>query len=108
MDKNILLKLASVARELDGVGEFSSSDNIMKIMKRLAFDEDMGAAKEDQLGTMNRDQWVPANKGTEKPFEIRGRRLHYMWNRRTGEHAYLDLDTDIFLDEKEVRQIFGM
>ena len=34
-------------------------------------------------------EWVPACGGTEAPFTTRtGRRLLYMWNPTTGEHAY--------------------
>lgn len=50
--------------------------------------------------------WVPANGGTETPITIRGFRLLYVWNTGTGKHAYLDLDTDIILSDKEVTDIF--
>lgn len=53
----------------------------------------------------NRDQWVPACGGTEQPFVCRGRRLHYMWNRLTREHAYLDLAQDRFLSTDEALEI---
>lgn len=53
-----------------------------------------------------RQYWVPACGGTEKPFKSRsGVRLHYMWNPGTGEHAYLNLDTDIFLTNEEAFEI---
>lgn len=55
----------------------------------------------------NRDVWQPACGGQERPFTIRGRRLLYMWNVFTGEHAYIDLDTDIFLTPEEVDCLFN-
>lgn len=48
------------------------------------------------------DDWVPACGGTETPFKTRsGRVLLYMWNRTTGEHAYYDVEQDIFLTSEE-------
>jgi hypothetical protein len=59
-------------------------------------------------GPINNDRWVPACGGKEVPFETRtGRRLHYMWNMNTGEHAYYDLDRDIFLSNAEADEAFG-
>jgi len=57
---------------------------------------------------INRDQWIPACGGTEVPFKARnGKTLWYMWNRVTGEHAYLDVGTDIFLSNEEAMQAMG-
>lgn len=51
---------------------------------------------------MNRDRWVAACGGTEVPFKTRtGKTLWYMWNPRTGEHAYLDMDNDLFLSNQD-------
>ena len=59
--------------------------------------------------TVNRDQWVPANGETETPFTARnGQRLWYMWNRVTGEHAYLDVNSDVFLTQDEVEEAMGL
>jgi len=55
----------------------------------------------------NRDDWVAACGGTEEPFTVRGRRLHYMWNRRNGDHAYYDCDRDIFLTPEEYMEIIN-
>ena len=50
------------------------------------------------------DNWVPACGGTEVPFTTRtGKRLLYVWQPSTGNHAYLDLDTDIILSDDEAR-----
>jgi len=50
--------------------------------------------------------WMPACGGTEKPFFTRdGRRLQYMFQPSTGEHAYLDLDRDVFLSNDEASKI---
>ncbi len=49
-----------------------------------------------------RPEWVPACGGTETPFTTRtGRRLLYMWNPTTGEHAYFDVINDVFLSAEE-------
>lgn len=55
----------------------------------------------------NKDNWVPACGGSEVPFRIRGYHLWYMWNTETGEHAYLDLDRDVFLTNDEVVDIWS-
>ena len=48
------------------------------------------------------DSWVPACGGTELPFKSRsGKRLQYVWQPSTGQHAYLDLDSDIILSDEE-------
>lgn len=53
--------------------------------------------------------WVPASGGTEVPFTTRtGRRLLYCWQPSTGNHAYLDLDTDIILTHEEAQQALGI
>ncbi len=41
------------------------------------------------------DRWVPACGGAEEPFTHEGVRWLYVWNPATGEHAYLNLDTDL-------------
>lgn len=45
--------------------------------------------------------WVPACGGSEQPFQVQGRRVQYMWNTFTGEHAYYDLEADVFLDQEQ-------
>ncbi len=53
--------------------------------------------------------WVPACGGTETPFTTRtGRRLLYMWNPSTGEHAYYDIASDIFLSNDEASTALAM
>ncbi|MEO8188496.1 MAG: hypothetical protein ABI580_14160 [Burkholderiaceae bacterium] len=47
------------------------------------------------------EDWVRACGGTEQPFETRSARaLLYMWNRTSGEHAYYDVERDVFLTRK--------
>ena len=53
------------------------------------------------------NNWIPACGGSEVPFNVGGRRLHYLWNRTTGEHAYYDLRNDIFLTNAEAHAILG-
>jgi hypothetical protein len=49
-----------------------------------------------------KDTWVPANGGTETPFNTRtGRKLLYCYNPKLGKHAYLDVATDIILTDEE-------
>ena len=46
--------------------------------------------------------WYPASGGAEPVFVTRtGRRLLYVWQPSTGDHAYLDVDTDIILTNEE-------
>jgi hypothetical protein len=53
--------------------------------------------------------WFPACGGTEQPFTTRtGRRLQYCWQPSTGNHAYLDLDTDIILTDDEAITALGV
>lgn len=52
--------------------------------------------------------WVPACGGTEVPFTTRGgRRLLYCWQPSTGNHAYLDCETDLILSDEEAEQILS-
>ena len=54
-------------------------------------------------------EWVPACGGTETPFTTRtGRRLLYMWNPTTGEHAYYDVINDVFLSAEEATAALAM
>lgn len=56
----------------------------------------MSAARESDA------HWIPGCGGTESPFKSRsGRVLLYMWNTSTGEHAYYDVNVDVFLDNEE-------
>lgn len=42
------------------------------------------------------DRWVPACGGREVPTKYPdGRTLLYCWNPKTGEHAYIDCETDM-------------
>lgn len=56
----------------------------------------------------NNGAWVPACGGTEEPFTSRsGRRLLYVYQATTGNHAYLDLGTDLILSDEEARLALG-
>jgi hypothetical protein len=53
--------------------------------------------------------WFPASGGTEQPFKTRtGRRLQYVYQPSTGNHAYLDLDTDLILSHEDSNFALGM
>jgi hypothetical protein len=52
--------------------------------------------------------WIPACNGTEVEFRTRnGYRLLYVWQPSTGNHAYLNLDTDIILTHEEALLALG-
>lgn len=52
--------------------------------------------------------WVPAAGGTETPFRTRsGRKLLYVYQRSTGHHAYLDVETDLILSNEEAQLALG-
>ncbi len=38
---------------------------------------------------------LPACGGTEQPFTVNGKRWLYCWCPELGKHAYLNLDTDV-------------
>jgi hypothetical protein len=49
--------------------------------------------------------WFPACNGTETPFLSRsGKRLLYVYQPSTGNHAYIDMGTDMVLTDEEARQ----
>lgn len=55
------------------------------------------------------DSWVPACGGTETPFKSRsGRRLQYVWQPSTGQHAYLDVDSDTILSDEQAEAYMQM
>jgi hypothetical protein len=51
------------------------------------------------------DAWVPACGGHEVPAVIGHVRVLYCWNAATGEHAYINLDTDLICDEHDLRSL---
>ena len=51
---------------------------------------------------MAQGRWVPASGGTEEPYKTRsGIRVLYCWHTGTGEHAWLNVDTDIIMTPDE-------
>ncbi len=55
------------------------------------------------------NNWHPACGGTESPFISRsGHRLLYVWQPCSGDHAYLNLDTDMLLTEEEAWLALGI
>ncbi len=64
-----------------------------------------------KLAQQKREQgnWYPACGGTETPFHTRtGYRLLYVWQPTTGNHAYLNLDTDMILTDSEAMRALGV
>ena len=60
-------------------------------------------------GNMKREpNWIPACGGTERPFRTRtGKTLLYCWDTRSGNHAYLDCESDIILTDAEALEALG-
>lgn len=59
--------------------------------------------------TSKNDNWIPACGGTEVPFKSRsGKRLQYVWQPSTGQHAYLDLGSDLILSDEEAEAALAM
>ena len=58
--------------------------------------------------TAKADRWVPANGGLEEPCTAKsGREVLYVYNPATGQHGYLDLDTDIVWTGRDVAHLLG-
>jgi hypothetical protein len=73
-------------------------------MLQLTNDTNLTLSERIEAEQRRREQgdWVPACGGTETPFTTRtGRRLLYCWQPATGNHAYLDLNTDLILTDEE-------
>ena len=55
-----------------------------------------------------RTNWIPACGGTEVPFKTRsGVTVQYLWNPVSGEHAYINCDTDVLISDEEIDGVFG-
>lgn len=53
--------------------------------------------------------WIPANGGSESPFISRsGKKLLYVWDVYSGDHAYLDCGSDIILSAEEAEAALGL
>ncbi len=52
-------------------------------------------------------RWVAACGGSEEPMTVNGVRVLYCWNTGTGEHAYLNLDTDIIMEDGVFESLRG-
>ena len=62
-----------------------------------------------ELARREQGNWLPACGGTEQPFTTRrGFRLLYCWQPATGNHAYINLDTDIVLTDTEALYALGV
>lgn len=57
---------------------------------------------------IKRGRWVPACGRTEEPYITRsGIRVLYCWHTGTGEHAYLDVDSDLIMTTAEADAAHG-
>jgi hypothetical protein len=72
-------------------------------------DMSVSAILDEREKKRQQGDWFPGSGGTEKPFKTRtGRRLLYVYQPSTGNHAYLDLDTDLILSHEEANFALGM
>lgn len=51
--------------------------------------------------------WVAACGGTEQPMTVSGVRVLYCWHTGTGEHSYINLDTDMPMTHAEFDALCG-
>ena len=51
--------------------------------------------------------WIAACGGSEQPMTVSGVRVLYCWNTGTKKHAYLNLDTDIIMQDGEFEALCG-
>jgi hypothetical protein len=60
----------------------------------------------DLAVSVQRDSWIPACGGHEKPFRSRsGRTLLYCYNPGQDRHAYLDVATDTILSDEDAKAL---
>ena len=63
----------------------------------------------EAIAKREQGNWVPACGGTETPFKTRsGAVLLYCWQPSTGRHAYLNVQTDLILDDSEAFALLGL
>ena len=55
----------------------------------------------------NRGQWVAACGGSETPMTINNVRVLYCWNTASKRHAYMNLDTDMIMDDGDFELLRG-
>ena len=59
----------------------------------------------DSLCRQRADVYIPACGGTETPFTSRsGKRLLYVFHPASGNHGYINVDTDMLLTADEVME----
>ena len=63
---------------------------------------DEAAARRERNG-----RWVAACGGTEQPMTVSGVHVLYCWNTGTGEHGYMNLDTDMIMVDGEFDMLCG-
>jgi hypothetical protein len=100
-----------------GDGEAAMQEAIQRAQQSAAWEEQQGTTtrivrKVIEVLVLDSpeasDRWIPGCGGTEVPFHTRtGRRLLYCWNPGTGQHAYIDVATDIVLTNEEAQQALG-
>lgn len=61
----------------------------------------------DKAACDERGPWYPACGGTEKPFRVGHYTYQYMFQPSTRRHAYLCLETDMFLSDAEADKVLA-
>ena len=64
-------------------------------------------AIEREQARRERGAWFPACGGSEVPCKVGHYTYLYMFQPSTRKHAYLCIETDLFLDADEADRIFG-
>lgn len=72
---------------------------------RMTLVEQLNAADEKR----KQGNWYPAANGTETAFKTRsGVTLLYCYQPSTGNHAYLNCETDLILSEEESQSLLSL
>lgn len=65
--------------------------------------------KQGSVKDPSQGNWLLANNGSEEPFLTRtGAKLWYLWQPSTGNHAYLNCETDLILTDEEAQVLLAL
>lgn len=119
------VRLLSLGKEICDARSWAADENFGPALKGDLDDEYINTAKAVEaiflkngwmkplpapdFSNKNDDNWYPACGGTEKPFVSRsGKRMLYVFQPSTGNHAYMDVDTDMILTDDEAQRYLGV
>jgi hypothetical protein len=76
--------------------------NVATIMSKTVNGLSVSEQIDAELKRRENGNWYPACGGTETPFTSRsGIRMLYCWQPSTGNHAYINLGTDMIMTQEE-------